>query len=145
MIRTEHGLRVTVDEVAFGKGGTLITVRTRIRARRRPGAGDLHHVLPRWPGFDQLVDDLGHRYLLQRYEGEAGRILWWATQRMRAAFYPAVAPGATRLTFIASAESIEVAGFRLPGPARPEPERVRLAQLLQRSLQWQVAVPARTV
>ena len=143
VIRMERGLRVTVDEVAFGKGGTLITVRTRIRARRLPGRGDLHHVLPRWPGFNQLVDDLGHRYLLQHYEGEAGRTLWWATQRMRAAFYPSVAPGATRLTFIASAESIEVAGFRLPGPERPEPERVLLAELPQRSLRWQVAVPAR--
>jgi len=145
VIRMERGLRVTVDEVAFGKGGTLITVRTRIRARRLPGRGDLHHVLPRWPGFNQLVDDLGHRYLLQHYEGEAGRTLWWATQRMRAAFYPSVAPGATRLTFIASAESIEVAGFRLPGPERPEPERVRLVELPQGSLCWQMAVPARAV
>ena len=92
--------------------------------------------MPCWAGFDRVTDDRGYHYLLQRAEWEAGTWLrWWYRERLRMTCYPAVADGATTLTFSALPATLShrrTGGLRGPQPLPDE----ALGDII-----WRVKIP----
>lgn len=139
---TNSAFQVIIDEIVFGKGGTRITTHLRIDMHRYLRSDAAHHVSPDWPGFNQLIDDHGNSYLLQHWESKTSHTLWWSTHQVRAAFYPAPAAEATRLTFSTDSKFVDIRELRLPPDDSKRPTRALLAQLPLGEIKWRVAVPA---
>lgn len=88
-----------------------------------------------WFGFERVVDDRGYAYLPRVQELSASAFLRWSRERLCMSFYPALAPTATRLTFLARPLIVEVSGVRVTD--RP----LELPELNLGDLRWDVDIP----
>jgi hypothetical protein len=129
------GLRVAVDDVILGARGFSFSAHTHLWAWRLRALG-MGPTEPRWEGFSRVEDDLGHAYLLQGREGVWMHRRWSSGGPLRMAFFPAVAPGATALTFAASPVAISLAAA--PPSADPRlPTTVNIGP----ALVWRLRLP----
>jgi hypothetical protein len=124
--RTER-LQIGVEAIMFGPQGFALAIsvhiavpsipppppqvqdpthltRDELSEQRRWSDRWTHWLLsiPCWPGFDQVMDDRGHRYVVRTSEQSvsAGDVFDSAVyERLHMAFYPAVAADATELRF----------------------------------------------
>ena len=136
-LQAPAGVRVVVRELTFGTEGFTVTADVRIF---EPGLGP-----PRergwitsdiWPGFDRVVDDQGHHYLVRYAERSAGgHLRWWTRESLAMAFFPSVASSASDLTFTASPMTLGVLMSRIGGHLRLLPDRDI------GDLNWRVAAP----
>lgn len=104
-LRGPHGVRVTVEELAFGRSGFRFSADIRLSERGMALTPEAKRdeVIFLWQGFDRVVDDLGNHYLVQHRVLNAGTgFLCWQQEKLHMAFYPAVAPSTGKLTFVAS-------------------------------------------
>lgn len=129
------GLRVGIDELTLGQAGFSLT--TRIRFAWKQSLPDGGRRLPSWVGFDRVVDDRGHHYLLQVADRQAGTHLWWYLECLRMACYPAVSADATVLTFSALPATLTSLHTRPSMPPKPLPDEPL------KNVVWRVTLPAR--
>jgi len=96
--RAPHGVAMAVDEFVLGDVGFRFAARLRLSAGSRSQPRD-ERLRLLWPGFTVVRDDLGYRYVQRCAEVSIGRWLWYSQEMLHMAFYPALAPGASRLIF----------------------------------------------
>lgn len=137
LLTAPRGVRLTIEEIAFGETGFSLTLRARFArhlASPRP-EGDRRMLT--WLGFERVSDDQGYAYLPQIDELSSTLLLWGSEERLRMSFFPAVAPAAQTLTFLAAPVMLEVQAIR------PSERHRDLPPLALGDLSWRVAVPAR--
>lgn len=131
-LRTPAGIHIVIEELAFGASGFAISANLRLAAR---GVAQPRLMLA-WLGFDRVVDNRGHHYLLQHYEMGVHTQMWWLKERLRMAFYPALSADATTLIFSSRPAVLQVMAVNQP-IRRPQP----LPDQHIGDLTWQAKVP----
>lgn len=108
VVRIPRGVRIAIKELILGEEGFTLSASLRLTppSAMLPIWGD--RLMLAWSGFNRVVDDRGHHYLLRHYEMGVSTQLWWLRERLRMTFYPAVAPQATALSFTSSPAVLRV-------------------------------------
>jgi hypothetical protein len=139
VLRDSETVRVIIEQLVFGRDGFQLAADIYLSTRGlAPSAAEEEAINLVWPGFDRVVDDLGHHYLVQSPEWQTGTYRpWWRREQLRMVFYPAVAAAATELTFTARPMTLAVTNWPVPGHgfALPDCDAGELV--------WRVRVPAR--
>lgn len=123
-LRSSPGIRVVITQVLVTETGGTLRVDTRLPVRALRRAHQVEGLVPSWRGFDRVLDDRGHHYLIWATETHGGTDLLGWKQEVTLALYPAIVPEATELTFLAQPLVIESYGHDraadrvIPLPAR---------------------------
>lgn len=86
-----------IQELVFGKGGFAVTILVRIPPDYLPELCLPGHILLRWNGFEQVLDDCGNSYVTLSMRDRGIPEEHWTN----CVFYPHVYRDATTLTFAA--------------------------------------------
>ena len=94
-------LEVVIERMALGQEGFLLSIAAFLpRSGFAPPDMEDGRAAWSWPGFDRVIDDRGHSYLLRQHEvASLSPGLRHRRGTVRLAYYPAVAHDAQILTF----------------------------------------------
>lgn len=128
-------VHAVIAEIVFAEGGFSIEAHIHVSTDALPRPSDVEHLTATWEGFDRVVDDRGYSYLRQHSEPRTVGNGGGTDETLRMAFYPAVAPNATMLTFSSTPGTLEVIGVNSAN------EPVSLPDVTLGELVWRVGVP----
>ena len=128
-----------MQDVVFGTEGISIASEVHVFGGDLPRPSNVDLLLMTWRGFAHVVDDVGHRYLMQDEIIHTGPRADRSEGRLRKAFFPAVAADAEQLTFSSPPTTLRVEGMRLGAP--PRITRVSMPGVAVGEVVWHVKIP----
>lgn len=99
------GARLVITTVTLGTKGFSLVGRGRI-AKRRLREAVAWPAMPDWLGFNRVMDNRGYRYLVYGRRSRWMTGLWHWNGQVEMAYYPAPAPGADTITFVADPAAV---------------------------------------
>lgn len=92
--------QIVVDDLVFGTNGFSIRMRTRVKGHECADLADHQQLVWRWPGFDQVSDDVGNRYLILNISAQGGSSTSGRSEgKVEQSIFPRVAEDASSLIF----------------------------------------------
>jgi hypothetical protein len=125
---------LVVEELALRPRGFSITVTVRTSREDVPLPPGTELGMLRWQGFDQVRDDRGYRYLIVAPGDTVTLFGSGDEERYTITYHPAIAEGATALTFSSTPTRFAALGVSAEGP-RTLPD-LELADVV-----WRVELP----
>jgi hypothetical protein len=116
VLRAPNHSFIKIEELVWGTEGFAITLHAWPRGQQEARPAGVDRIHWTWLGFNRIIEDRGYHYAVQHRELGVGSGLFgreWSRKHLRMAFYPAVAPDATALTFISRLMVLEVSGVRI--------------------------------